>query len=144
MKKQIAMAVAIVLSAASGAWGQSQEAQQACTNDAFRFCGDVIPDRDRVFTCLVAKKNVISPACRTVISPYTASAPAQKAAVPTRSAEGGGVKAGKAAGARKTKTAKRAVSSKKVRAVKTVKSTKGSVKGSKTAKVRPPLALTPR
>ena len=55
--------------AQSPAYQQESEAdRQACTDDAFQHCGDAIPDRDRVYQCLVKKVKTISPACRKVIS----------------------------------------------------------------------------
>lgn len=52
---------------------ESAEDRQACTDDAFQHCGDAIPDRDRVYQCLVKKVRMISPACRKVITrPATA------------------------------------------------------------------------
>jgi hypothetical protein len=47
---------------------ESAEDRQACTDDAFQHCGDAIPDRDRVYQCLVKKVKAISPACRKVIT----------------------------------------------------------------------------
>jgi len=47
---------------------ESEADRQACTDDAFQHCGEAIPDRDRVYQCLVKKVKTISPACRRVIS----------------------------------------------------------------------------
>jgi hypothetical protein len=47
---------------------ESEADRQACTDDAFQHCGEAIPDRDRVYQCLVKKVKMISPACRKVIS----------------------------------------------------------------------------
>jgi hypothetical protein len=47
---------------------ESAEDRQACTDDAFQHCGDFVPDRDRVYQCLVKKVKMISPACRKVIT----------------------------------------------------------------------------
>jgi len=44
-----------------------QNAQNACQGDAYKFCGDAIPDRAKVASCLFKHKREISPACRTVI-----------------------------------------------------------------------------
>ena len=30
---------------------ETPEQRQACTDDAFQFCSDAIPDRERVFAC---------------------------------------------------------------------------------------------
>lgn len=38
--------------------------QQACQNDAFRLCGDAIPDERRVKACLIAKMRRLSPPCK--------------------------------------------------------------------------------
>jgi hypothetical protein len=70
MKKQIALAIVLALSASSVALAETPEEQQACTNDAFQFCQNFIPDRNRVFSCLVSNKDRISLACHTVMAPY--------------------------------------------------------------------------
>ncbi len=72
------MSVRVVLAAAVALIGvcsvlqiaraETPEERQACTDDAFQHCGDAIPDRDRVYHCLVKKVRLISPACRKVIS----------------------------------------------------------------------------
>ncbi len=66
-----AVAVCAVVSLAqvsSVARAETPEERQACTDDAFQHCGDAIPDRDRVYQCLVKKVRMISPACRKVIN----------------------------------------------------------------------------
>jgi len=51
----------------------TQEDADTCTPDAFRFCGHVIPDADRVASCLASNKRNVSPACKLVFSrPATA------------------------------------------------------------------------
>jgi hypothetical protein len=40
------------------------EQQQACSGDAFRLCGDAIPDVDRVTVCMIRNKSQLSPGCR--------------------------------------------------------------------------------
>lgn len=70
MIRRIALVPVLLWSAMSGVVAQSQDEQQACTNDAFQFCGNFIPDRTRVFNCLVENRNVISVPCHTVLSPY--------------------------------------------------------------------------
>jgi hypothetical protein len=69
MYKRIAMVTLLASSAATGALAQSAD-EQACTNDAFQFCQNAIPDRSRVFTCLAENRRVISPACQLVMAPY--------------------------------------------------------------------------
>ena len=72
MSIRVAFAAAITLfavcSVAPIARAETPEERQACTDDAFQHCGESIPDRDRVFHCLVRKVKMISPACRKVIS----------------------------------------------------------------------------
>jgi hypothetical protein len=47
----------------------SPEAEQACTDDAFRLCNAEIPDVDRVTACMVRKQSQLSPGCRVYIRP---------------------------------------------------------------------------
>jgi len=46
---------------------ETPEERQACTNDANTLCPDEIPDRGRVYACLIKKINQLSPACKKVI-----------------------------------------------------------------------------
>jgi hypothetical protein len=65
----IMLVVAITLNGTMIARAQTPEGRQACMNDAFQFCQDAVPDRERVFSCLVAHRNVISAACHAVMVP---------------------------------------------------------------------------
>ena len=66
-------------------WAYSGEEQQACTPDAFRLCGDAIPDVDRVTACMIRKKSELSPGCRVYFrSPEPVAAPAAIARRPVR------------------------------------------------------------
>src|ERR1700740_3553990 len=65
VRSGIALAVVVIaLSGSVTAHAETEEGRQACMNDAFQFCGDAIPDRERVFRCLEARKHQISAACR--------------------------------------------------------------------------------
>jgi hypothetical protein len=79
---------AIVLSVAllSGtAHAYTPEQQQACTPDAFRLCGDAIPDVDRVTVCMIRNRAQLSPGCRAYFrSPEPVAAPAGIARRPVR------------------------------------------------------------
>jgi hypothetical protein len=61
------------------------EEQQACSPDAFRLCGDAIPDVDRVTACMIRKRSELSPGCRVYFrSPEPVAAPAVIARRPVR------------------------------------------------------------
>ena len=80
--------LAMALSAsllASAAYAYTPEQQQACTGDAFRLCGDAIPDVDRVTVCMIRKRSELSPGCRVYFrSPEPVAAPAVIARRPVR------------------------------------------------------------
>jgi hypothetical protein len=80
----LAMALsAALLSGAAHAY--TPEQQQACSGDAFRLCGDAIPDVDRVTACMIARKSQLSPGCRVYFrSPEPVAAPAGIARRPVR------------------------------------------------------------
>jgi hypothetical protein len=77
-----AIQIAVALTAAAVAFAPitvqaEPDGQQACMHDAFAFCGQFIPDRERVGACLFANRTRISPACRELVknfTPRTASA----------------------------------------------------------------------
>jgi hypothetical protein len=63
------LAFAILLSATTlRAPAETIEERLACTPDAQSLCADEIPDRDRVYECLVRRVNRLSPACKKIIS----------------------------------------------------------------------------
>ena len=64
VKWRVILVIAITLSGTRFAVAETEEGRQACMNDAFQFCGDAMPDRERVFRCLEARKHQISAACR--------------------------------------------------------------------------------
>jgi hypothetical protein len=80
------LAVALYASLlASTAHAYTPEQQQACTGDAFRLCGDAIPDVDRVTVCMIRRKSELSPGCRVYFrSPEPVAAPAVIARRPVR------------------------------------------------------------
>jgi hypothetical protein len=75
-RSQIVLVPVLMLGSIVGAAAQSQDEQQACTNDAFQFCQMYIPDRDRVFHCLVDNRNNLSAACHNVMAAYAPPDPA--------------------------------------------------------------------
>ena len=50
------------------AFAETDAERQACLNDATTHCADQIPDRDRVYACLVQKVRQISAPCAKVIN----------------------------------------------------------------------------
>jgi hypothetical protein len=82
MLYRAALALALIVPAATmPALAETVEERLACTPDAQILCADEIPDRDRVYICLVKKVNDLSPACKSIISASIAVAvtPASKA-----------------------------------------------------------------
>ena len=68
MLKSVSLGIALVLAASAAAKAQSSEDEAACKDDAFRVCGQTIPDRERTFQCMIANRDVLSAACRAVIA----------------------------------------------------------------------------
>jgi hypothetical protein len=69
----------------SAALAYTPEQQQACTPDAFRLCGDAIPDVARVTACMIARKSELSPGCRVYFrSPEPVAAPVTTVRRPVR------------------------------------------------------------
>jgi hypothetical protein len=79
-RTKIVRTVGIVLCAAlmlsTTAIAETLEERQACIGDALHFCSSAIPNRDRVLTCLMNNRGLISAACESVIAP---NAPVGKA-----------------------------------------------------------------
>ena len=77
---RVALALAILASATTlPAPAETLEERQACTPDAQILCIEEIPDRDRVYECLVRKVNQLSPACKKIISASIAPVAPSKA-----------------------------------------------------------------
>jgi len=69
MFHRIVLAIAILASAPCwNAAAESEVERKACANDAQTHCPDEMPDRERVYACLVEKVNLLSPACKKIIS----------------------------------------------------------------------------
>lgn len=69
MNKRIVLAAAILATTLTGAFAQKYTRQQqeaACSDDAFRLCGDDIPDESKVAACMIRKKSALSPRCLVV------------------------------------------------------------------------------
>jgi hypothetical protein len=46
----------------------AETAREACTHDAFRLCGDAIPDVARTKACLAKNRSSLSPLCKAAFS----------------------------------------------------------------------------
>ena len=55
-----------LLLCASAANAYTDEQARLCTNDAFRLCGDKIPDIEQVTVCMRAQKVKLSDGCKSV------------------------------------------------------------------------------
>jgi hypothetical protein len=65
------LASATALSATASA--ETAEERQACMADAQTHCADEIPDRERVYVCLVKKVSLLSAPCKKVINSAVAA-----------------------------------------------------------------------
>lgn len=67
------------------AYAYTPEQQQACSPDAFRLCGDAIPDVDRVTACMIRNRAQLSPGCAVYFrSPAPEAIPVTTARQPVR------------------------------------------------------------
>ncbi|MBB4198864.1 hypothetical protein CCR94_09305 [Rhodoblastus sphagnicola] len=76
--KAIALAVlasATLATPALADYRGSAQAQEACTPDVFRLCGDFIPDAGQIAACLARQKTNLSPACQMVFGGSRRHAP---------------------------------------------------------------------
>ena len=68
MKKLIAIAFVLTVisfcAPAPSSYAYTQQEQAACQDDAFRLCGQFVPDEQRVRACMVRNMSRLSPACR--------------------------------------------------------------------------------
>jgi hypothetical protein len=93
MIRSVAFGVAVILGTTVLAAAQSADEQALCKDDAFRICSATIPDRERTFECMIANKDLLSPACRTVMARFLPPDPPQKTKR-ARKAQGQGQKQG--------------------------------------------------
>ena len=47
-----------------------QQQQQACENDVYALCGEMIPDQDRIVVCLKAHWSKVSHECRSLMANF--------------------------------------------------------------------------
>ena len=75
----IVLRAASVLSTSTSVSAETFADREACVGDAFYFCSSAIPDRGRVYGCLLDHEDLISAACHAVIAP---DGPVDQAAAP--------------------------------------------------------------
>lgn len=69
MLERLILALTILASiTALGSAAENDEGRKACTNDANTLCPDELPDREKVYACLVKNINQLSPPCKKVIT----------------------------------------------------------------------------
>jgi hypothetical protein len=68
-------AITLLASAMPCYAAETEAERRACTNDAQTHCADEIPDRERVYACLVQNVALLSPACKKIISESIAPPP---------------------------------------------------------------------
>ena len=73
--------IAIQHPAFSEEYRGTMEQQMACTPDVFRFCGEHIPDTNRIVACLRQNSSQLSGACRSV---FESNASASQQPLPKR------------------------------------------------------------
>jgi hypothetical protein len=71
MLMRAGIVLAAILTFAPGAVrAETQQDQSACMMDAQTFCGQFIPDRERVARCLMSNSGRISGACRVALRSF--------------------------------------------------------------------------
>jgi hypothetical protein len=69
MFQRTVLAFAILASASTfNAFAETAEERQACMTDAQTHCADEIPDREKVYFCLVKKVSLLSAPCKKIIN----------------------------------------------------------------------------
>ncbi len=69
----LVLAIGIAAAATARAEEGTYEQRVACTPDAFRLCGDQIPDIAAVKACMIANRTKLSTACRATFPKETAA-----------------------------------------------------------------------
>jgi hypothetical protein len=68
MLRRIIFAAILLASARPSYAAETEAERQACLNDAQTHCPDEIPDRERVYACLVDKVAQLSAPCKKIIT----------------------------------------------------------------------------
>jgi hypothetical protein len=70
LRSAIAFAPFCLALAPPTATADPQQGRQACFSDAMTVCGQFIPDRERVASCLIANRSRISLDCRNALKRF--------------------------------------------------------------------------
>src|SRR6266849_10580496 len=84
MIRQGALTIGLMVAGASFSFAETPEQRQACMDSAFQVCNQFIPDRERVFACLLQNKDVIAPLCREALAPFLPPDPPPKQAAKSK------------------------------------------------------------
>jgi len=148
MIRRAAFTFGLMLAGIGGSSAETPEQRQACTDSAFQFCQQAMPDRERVFACLLQKKDLIAPLCREALAPYLPPEPAPKQASTPKTK----IKTSVKTNSKTSVKAAAKVTSQRKASAKTatkVKATKTNIKAvakskNKSKKVAAPLNLNPK
>jgi hypothetical protein len=69
----VLLAIGSLVSAGASAQSLRDRQAQACTGDAFKLCGPMIPDEGRIEACMFQRRAELTPACRAFFIETTAS-----------------------------------------------------------------------
>lgn len=61
------LALLAVAAGSNQAFAQSSDAADKCTPDVMRLCNEYIPDKDRIVSCLKAKRRQLSADCSSAL-----------------------------------------------------------------------------
>jgi hypothetical protein len=64
----LAILVGLALMPASGVAQGTPEQQANCQDDAMRLCGQFVPDVNRITSCMIAKRRLVSARCRATMA----------------------------------------------------------------------------
>jgi hypothetical protein len=70
----VGLLLAVLPTAANAQLQGTPEQRVACMGDAIMLCSSVIPNRQRIATCLASKMSQLSPRCRAQFAKYKSAA----------------------------------------------------------------------
>jgi hypothetical protein len=147
MIRRSAFAFGLMMAGIGGSSAETPEQRQACMDSAFQFCQQAMPDRERVFACLLQKKDMIAPLCREALAPYLPPEPAPKEASKPKTKIKASVKTNSKASvktAAKTKSQNKASANTATKPKATIKPKIKTAAKTKSKTVAAPLNLNPK